>query len=122
MSEKITPGDWRVDETVALGAYGVWSGDKQICRVRLGSDGAIPREERDANARLIAAAPELLAACKAALYQIQELDDVLNHSGHDVVGWHLNGESEPVSTFFTDSDKGAAEKLIAALAKAGLWQ
>jgi len=63
-----TAGPWRVDETVALGAYGVWadyplnpSGQSRVCSVYLGGKSDFPREMRDANARLIAAAPELLA-------------------------------------------------------------
>lgn len=76
MSElKHTPGPWRVDETKDLGAYGVWTDypthpgydgagyESQICDViPLGKE--ISRDQRDANARLIAAAPDLLAACK----------------------------------------------------------
>ena len=64
-----TLGPWTVDETVALGAYGVWAGPWQICSVLTESffttDGAANRAERDANAKLIAAAPELLAFAQA---------------------------------------------------------
>lgn len=63
-----TPGTWRVDETVALGAYGVWAdypvndtNQGQVCSVYPGNQSDFPREMRDANARLIAAAPDLLA-------------------------------------------------------------
>lgn len=75
---KHTPGPWRVDETKALGAYGVWTEaathpghdgagyPSQICSVGP-TNKEIPRDQRDANARLIAAAPELLAACKMLL-------------------------------------------------------
>lgn len=75
MSEfKGTPGPWRVDETVALGAYGVWTdvADRleenpiQVCRFNV-RDTIPTQEERGANARLIAAAPDLLAACQRAL-------------------------------------------------------
>jgi hypothetical protein len=71
-----TPGPWTVDTTVALGAYGVWTDyvthpghdgagyGSQICSV-LPDSKDISREQRDANARLIAAAPDLLAACEA---------------------------------------------------------
>lgn len=75
MSEH-TPGPWRVDETVALGAYGVWTdyathpGDdgqgypSEVCSVYRGNTSDFDRPTRNANARLIAAAPQLLAACK----------------------------------------------------------
>lgn len=75
---KHTPGPWRVDTTKALGAYGVWTAypthpghdgagyESQICSMmpfeRMGD-----REKRDADAALIAAAPDLLAALKAVL-------------------------------------------------------
>lgn len=81
-----TPGPWRVDANKTLGAYGVWTnyGDhkgfdgslypSQICSVL---DGGIARcddkDKRDANARLIAAAPDLLEACEAALMNLDEI-------------------------------------------------
>ena len=70
-----TPGPWRVDSTVSLGAYGVWTAysthpgydgagyESPICSMNP-AEQLIPREQRDANARLIAAAPELLEALK----------------------------------------------------------
>lgn len=70
---KYTRGPWRVDTTVALGAMGIWADyepSKQICTV-YGSASTVPREQRDANARLITAAPELLDACKAVLRFMQ---------------------------------------------------
>ncbi len=66
-----TPGEWEVDETVATGAYGVWRGSDQICSVLtesfLVTDGPENRAERDANARLIAAAPDLLEALRGVV-------------------------------------------------------
>jgi hypothetical protein len=70
-----TPGPWRVDETRALGAYGVWTDYAHpnnpghdgsgfpipICFVEPAKPLPV-RSERDANARLIASAPCLLAA------------------------------------------------------------
>lgn len=77
---KHTEGPWTVDETKALGAYGVWTDyathpghdgagyGSQICSVMpTTKQEEITREQRDANARLIAASPELLAACVAVL-------------------------------------------------------
>lgn len=78
MTAAHTPGPWMVDRTVAIGAYGVWTDyathpghdeagyPSQICSVYTESD-AIHREQRDANAKLIAAAPDMLAALKALL-------------------------------------------------------
>jgi hypothetical protein len=75
---KHTPGPWIIDETKALGAYGVWTDyathpghdgawyGSLVCSVYPHNRSDVPREQRDANARLIAAAPDLLAACKAA--------------------------------------------------------
>lgn len=40
-----------------------------------GVHGSRPREEREANARLIAAAPDLLAACQALIQYQQLIDD-----------------------------------------------
>lgn len=84
MSEEVkhTPGPWRVDTTNAFGAYGVWTDYSthpghdgagyglQVCSVLTVSFKQTDREtrpERGANARLIAAAPELVAACEAMI-------------------------------------------------------
>jgi hypothetical protein len=64
-----TPGEWRVgDET---GANGVYASDGMLIAnthgyTRGGRDLAKLRAEQDANARLIAAAPRMLAALKEA--------------------------------------------------------
>jgi hypothetical protein len=68
--------------------------------------------------RLSKAATDLFEACKVALRQIEDLDESLNQPSHEVVGWHLNGETEPIESFFHDNDLGAAEKLRAAIQKA----
>jgi hypothetical protein len=71
-----TPGPWWVDETKTIGACGVYAdvvdsqGDSEGCDVicsLLAYGKHVSREQRDANARLIAAAPDLLAACEALL-------------------------------------------------------
>ena len=70
------------------------------------------------NDRLRATNEKLLDACKVALRQIGSLDDELNHPCHYVIGWHLNGQSESVTSFFDDNDFGATELLRAAIADA----
>ena len=75
-------------------------------------------EELFANAHLFAAAPDMLAALKLALKQIKETQDALLGQGLQVAGWHLNGDLEPVESFFSDSDCGAVEAIEAAIAKA----
>ena len=110
MSTKHTPGPWTpfildkplseiptyVEKCIAAGtgeefffvAAEMPDGAVDVCHVGNG-----PR--REANARLIAAAPELLAALK------------------DVVGW-VPGSS----AFFTDGSSAAVERARAAIAKA----
>ena len=63
-----TPGPWRIQEQidketgmVHLSGHG-WIG---FAGVVVEMDGGIPSKKGRANARLIAAAPELLEACKA---------------------------------------------------------
>ncbi len=60
----------------------------------------------------------LVEACKLALRQISDLDSVLNQPNHHVIGWHLNGDHEPVARFFADNDYGALDALTQALAQA----
>jgi hypothetical protein len=60
-------------------------------------------------------ARELLEALQLAVKQITDLDEVLNQSGHEVIGWHLNGDTENVTNFFAENDHDAvavAEKAI----------
>lgn len=89
-----TPGPWRVDTTVALGAYGVWTDyathpghdgagyPKQVCSMRP-TDVSASREERDANARLIAAAPDLLSACNEAFAFVQRYVEIAARTPSD---------------------------------------
>lgn len=71
---KHTPGPWTVDETKAMGAYGVWTDTDPmipVCYFHHNRD-RVPRDEQDANAKLIAAAPDLLR-CLSNL--INDLDN-----------------------------------------------
>ena len=84
-----TPGPWVVGRTLADGtACIVGDGDSVVCTF----DG---RSHPEADAALIASAPDLLAALK------------------DVVGW-VPGSS----AFFTDGSSAAVERARAAIAKA----
>lgn len=93
---KHTPGPWEVDETKALGAYGVWTGyvthpgfdgdgyPTMICDVRpMGKD--VSREERDANARLIAASPDLLSS-------LRNIREVLSYVMAKAPGYDWNAD------------------------------
>ena len=82
------PGPWRVDQTVALGAHGVWadhdvnpSGQSQVCSVFADNKSDFSRETRDANARLIAAAPELFESLKLLL---QLTNPLMQHDEREV--------------------------------------
>lgn len=78
-----TPGPWEVDDAnpeMVFTTYGADdSGMRQyICDCEgTGSYETTPQSEYEANARLIAAAPELLEACKEALEQIQHDNEEL---------------------------------------------
>lgn len=82
-----TPGPWEVDSGMVQTAY------DHTCKTpgcgvhipiawmdREPNNGTMP-VERDANARLIAAAPKLLAACKLVRQWLDGTDYVLTHSG-----------------------------------------
>ncbi len=79
MSEqtKHTPGEWKAHVEVDPKTGGVWVGppndhENVICDI-VGRKGAAAWTEEDhANAYLIAAAPDLLAACKAWLKHYDE--------------------------------------------------
>lgn len=82
--EKHTPGPWW-EEPDSYQVPRIWArmSDGEACDVACTEgDGSIPFDERRANARLIAAAPELLEACEFALLELslKEGDKVLGAS------------------------------------------
>jgi hypothetical protein len=66
-----TPGPWRVAEDSYGGFNRIWSADGYDIATCTG-DGSIPYEERIANERLIAAAPELLEALEWAMKHVEK--------------------------------------------------
>jgi len=75
MSEKHTPGPWCISSDDE-GAYVVDELGITLVATAPHNEGASGRAEADANARLISAAPELLAACEAALRELPHEKDV----------------------------------------------
>jgi hypothetical protein len=66
MNEQHTPGSWEIDDNYIISSIdGIYY---QICKLSGRGD------RTEANARLIAAAPELLAACEELLRVVYEGD------------------------------------------------
>lgn len=88
---KHTPGPWKyIDATKVAGmqfapACVIQSGDKNIARFSWNDNSPwFPtKEESQANARLIAAAPELLEALKGLLADIEDYQRVNNLGGEN---------------------------------------
>lgn len=62
---KHVPGPWGYDMNHTIATFDDEDWGKSIAQLPVGSHGRPPTVEEQANARLIAAAPDLLAACKA---------------------------------------------------------
>ena len=76
-----TPGPWYVDTTAANGCYGVWKNDddgmRQIASTFPNNHSDFCREERDANTKLIAKAPEMLSQNAEMLAMLKEMEHYL---------------------------------------------
>lgn len=73
MSEaKHTPGPWDIRDTILSGRRGVYGQIGLIAVLAEHDIGAVEWEQGDANARLIAAAPEMLAALQLCLPYLPE--------------------------------------------------
>ncbi len=92
-----TPGPWEVIPARGNMLPHLMGGDH--CRIALLDDCHAAESEREANARLIAAAPDLLQALKIAEYWLLQRN-----------AWH--------TLQFHDSKRKAADQIIATLAKA----
>lgn len=84
MSEKHTPGPWVVGDggrMVLRDVPGICDGHDGYAVAVTSAHSLLPVEEARANARLIAAAPDLLAALKAL--QLQALQSNVNDPAND---------------------------------------
>ena len=63
-----TPGPWKAGQRIAGNGWGVWCTENWYGVL----DNTAPGIDAEANARLIAAAPDLLAACEAVLADHEE--------------------------------------------------
>ena len=78
MSVAHTPGPWKRHGLNVRSPYGCW-----ICTLLdVWSDARTPKNQKMANARLIAAAPDLLAALEAALTAVEYYHE---HEGCDAM-------------------------------------
>lgn len=92
-----TPGPWSAGDPDEFETF-IWSADKYIGSV---SGEEMEAGERNGNARLIAAAPDLLAACEAAAAAFARADK----------------ETRPLADNWADL-RAAAETALVAIAKA----
>ena len=69
-----TPGPWTTDDRPGYAARTIYSPHRRIALMLYDSGSEDP--EVDANAALVAAAPELLEACKAALFELEHARSV----------------------------------------------
>jgi hypothetical protein len=70
---KHTPGPWETDDHETH--WSIMAGDQHVADVRAFNSPVTTFAEGDANARLITAAPNLLAACERALAWLEPFQD-----------------------------------------------
>lgn len=89
METKHTKGEWVLDVApTSLESTITSTNGKRICDVKSYRDIYFNdpcEEERDANAKLIAAAPELLDACQFAVVEIKSMYKRLGYSNSNVL-------------------------------------
>jgi hypothetical protein len=89
----------------------------EVVLAQFGAAMKVRSVEHERVQRIKDAAQDLLSACEAAKTELENLWAFYGKSLH-VVGWHLNGDHEPLDRFFEDSNVDAVEKLSAAIVKA----
>ncbi len=53
---------------------------------------------------------ELRGTLNELIELIEDIDDTLFHYNYSIVGWHLNGEHEPIMNFVADFNMSALTK------------
>lgn len=81
MKTQHTPGQWSVASYGEQLRLVIKRGKLSLAEILTWSDGPESRAEATANARLIAAAPDLLAALEKALASIEGQAELLRHCG-----------------------------------------
>ncbi len=100
MENKHTPGQWTVEQTKCAG-FRIQSAADIVCWESRTGYPPLPKDEAQANARLIAAAPDLLRLCKDSYdalrdiinsadnnhpYSARELENSFNDTANDLYG------------------------------------
>jgi hypothetical protein len=88
---KPSPAPWRVCDH----NRGIVRDATNRVIARVNKPGEIPQEEREANLRLIAAAPEVLAALREAAYHLHNAGIELNQSFYDLIN-RVSPEAVPI--------------------------
>jgi hypothetical protein len=129
MEFKGTKGEWKVRILKTGFETEIACGEIRIAEVKHYNNGKEDDEENYfkydplpkeglKNAKLIAAAPELLEALQNVTNQFKDLLNSLYGQNINVVGWHLNGEHETFDSFIDDNNDGGLELAEKAINKA----
>lgn len=86
MTTKHTPAPWQIDDKTFVYALGPGGTNKFFLSVQAAGPERIGEPEKEANACLIAAAPELLAACQAFSKMYGRLWDTVAPEGGGFLG------------------------------------
>ena len=83
MENKFTPGPWSWNDAAGVGVMDGRRMKQRVAGVFVDGEIMLPFEEMKANAHLIASAPDLLAACEAALEEITLFTDGERDDGQE---------------------------------------
>jgi hypothetical protein len=98
-----TPGPWHYDPVWSL-VTGPQGGEQQICAIH-GSE-SVPKQEAAANAKLIASAPNLLAACEIGLAYAMALAGRAEAKGETIIAKQALKHAETIRAAIALARKG----------------